>query len=86
MNAEAESGVNAPLIEPYPSLFKISNDSSITREYFAIAPMVDVTDKYFRYFMRLMTRHAILYTEMLNENAVIHACQGRDRLLSFSEN
>ena len=57
----------------------------IKREYFSIAPMVDVSDKYFRYFMRLLTKHAFLYTEMLNENAVINACQGRDRLLAFNE-
>ena len=56
------------------------------REYFAIAPMVDVSDRYFRYFMRLLTKHAFLYTEMYNENAVLHACQGRDRLLAFSDN
>ena len=61
-------------------------DSELRREYFSIAPMVDVSDKYFRYFMRLMTRHAWLYTEMVNENAVLHACQGRERLLSFSPN
>ena len=61
-------------------------NENLRREYFSIAPMVDVSDKYFRYFMRLLTRHAFLYTEMLNENAVLRACQGRDRLLSFSEN
>jgi tRNA-dihydrouridine synthase A len=43
------------------------------REYFSIAPMVDVTDTYFRYMIRHMTKHAWLYTEMINENAVIHA-------------
>lgn len=46
----------------------------LKREYFAIAPMVDVSDKYFRHFMRLLTKHSFLYTEMLNEHAVIHAC------------
>ena len=59
-------------------------DSSLRREYFSIAPMVDVSDNYFRYFMRLLTRHAFLYTEMLNEGAVEHAYL--DRLLSFTEN
>ena len=61
-------------------------DNNMRREYFSIAPMVDVSDKYFRYFMRKITKYAWLYTEMVNENAVLHACQGRDRLLSFSEN
>lgn len=49
-------------------------NDKLGREYFAIAPMVDVSDKYFRYFMRLLTKHAWLYTEMVNENAVLHAC------------
>ncbi len=70
--------------EPYASKYMVND--KLGREYFAIAPMVDVSDKYFRYFMRLLTKHAWLYTEMVNENAVLHACQGRDRLLSFSDN
>lgn len=58
--------------EPYSSKFMVNSD--LNREYFAVAPMVDVSDKYFRYFMRLLTKHAWLYTEMVNENAVLHAC------------
>lgn len=41
-------------------------------ERISIAPMVDVTDNYFRFFMRYLTKHAFLYTEMLNEHAIIH--------------
>ena len=33
--------------------------------------MVDVTDTYFRFLVRLMTRNAVVYTEMINENAVL---------------
>ena len=76
---KTESSVN-----PYLSKYMV--DEHMKREYFAIAPMVDVSDKYFRYFMRLLTKHSFLYTEMLNEHAVLHACQGRERLLSFSDN
>ena len=53
------------------------------REYFAIAPMVDFTDRHFRFFMRLLSKKCFLYTEMLNEHAIIYAKNGRDRLLSF---
>ena len=49
-------------------------NDELRREYFAIAPMVDVSDKYFRHLMRLMSKRAWLYTEMVNENAVLHAC------------
>ena len=72
-------------VKPYTSKFLV-NDQGLKREYFSIAPMVDVSDNYFRYFMRLMTKHAFLYTEMINENAILHACQGRERLLAFSQN
>ena len=42
------------------------------KERIGIAPMVDVTDNYFRHFTRSLTKHAFLYTEMLNEHAILH--------------
>lgn len=56
------------------------------RELFAIAPMVDISDRHFRYFMRLLSKRCFLYTEMLNEHAILYASKGRDSLLSFSPN
>ena len=38
----------------------------------SIAPMMDRTDLYFRNFMRLITQHTLLYTEMIHANAIIH--------------
>ncbi|WP_029660141.1 tRNA dihydrouridine(20/20a) synthase DusA [Aliihoeflea sp. 2WW] len=49
---------------------------------FAIAPMMDWTDRHCRYFHRQMTRHALLYTEMVVADAVIHG--NRERLLGFA--
>src|SRR5664280_3744958 len=48
---------------------------------FAVAPMMDWTDRHCRFFHRLMTRRARLYTEMLTTGAVIHG--DRARLLGF---
>src|SRR5215475_1228808 len=48
---------------------------------FAVAPMMDWTDRHCRYFHRLMTRRALLYTEMLTTGAVLHG--DRTRLLRF---
>jgi tRNA-dihydrouridine synthase A len=48
---------------------------------FAIAPMMDWTDRHCRVFHRMMTRHARLYTEMLTTGAVIRG--DRRRLLGF---
>ncbi|HEX7965927.1 MAG TPA: tRNA dihydrouridine(20/20a) synthase DusA [Gammaproteobacteria bacterium] len=37
-----------------------------------VAPMMDYTDRHFRYFIRLMSRHTRLYTEMLTTGALLH--------------
>jgi len=48
---------------------------------FAIAPMMDWTDRHCRVFHRLMTRRARLYTEMLTTGAILRG--DRRRLLGF---
>ncbi len=45
--------------------------------------MMDWTDRHCRFFHRLMTSHAMLYTEMVTADAVIHG--DRDYLIGFSE-
>lgn len=45
--------------------------------------MMDWTDRHCRYLHRLMTRHTLLYTEMVTAPAIIHG--DRDRLLGFHE-
>jgi tRNA-dihydrouridine synthase A len=47
-----------------------------------IAPMMDWTDRHCRAFHRVLARRALLYTEMLTADAVIHG--DRERLLGFS--
>jgi tRNA-dihydrouridine synthase A len=48
---------------------------------FCVAPMMEWTDRHCRFFHRLLTRRARLYTEMLGTGAVIHG--DRARLLAF---
>lgn len=48
---------------------------------FSIAPMMDWTDRHCRFFHRILTRRARLYTEMLTTGAVLHG--DRERLLGF---
>ncbi len=43
--------------------------------------MMERTDRFCRYFLRLITRHTLLYTEMLTSAAVVHGERGR--LLAF---
>lgn len=38
----------------------------------AVAPMLDWTDRHYRYFARHITRHTWLYTEMVTTGALIH--------------
>jgi tRNA-dihydrouridine synthase A len=53
-----------------------------TRPYrFSVAPMMEWTDRHCRFFHRLLTRRALLYTEMLTTGAVLHG--DRARLLRF---
>ena len=48
---------------------------------FAIAPMMEWTDRHCRYFHRLLTHRALLYTEMISTGAVLFG--DRARLLGF---
>jgi tRNA-dihydrouridine synthase A len=47
------------------------------RPRLSVAPMMDWTDRHCRYFHRLLTRHALLYTEMVTTGALIHGDQPR---------
>ncbi|AHA28089.1 tRNA dihydrouridine(20/20a) synthase DusA [Candidatus Liberibacter americanus] len=59
------------------------NDSScLLQKVFAVAPMVDWTDRHYRFLARLLTKNALLYTEMIVDNAIIHG--DKQNLLSFS--
>ena len=48
----------------------------------SVAPMMDCTDRHHRWLMRQISRHALLYTEMVTMHAVLHA--DREHLLGFS--
>ena len=39
---------------------------------FSVAPMMDRKDRHERYFLRTITSEALLYTEMIHANAVLH--------------
>ncbi len=60
-----------------------SRMKSLTKQdiRFSTAPMMEWTDRHCRFFHRLMSRRARLYTEMLTTGAVIFG--DRDRLLGF---
>lgn len=52
---------------------------------FSVAPMLDWTDRHCRYFHRLLSKNALLYTEMVNVNAIIHGDTARHLDFDASE-
>jgi len=50
---------------------------------FAIAPMMDWTDRHCRFLHRQLSRNALLYTEMVVADGIIHG--DRERLLGYHE-
>jgi tRNA-dihydrouridine synthase A len=51
---------------------------------FSVAPMMDWTDRHCRALHRLLTRRALLFTEMVTSAAIVHG--DRERLLGFAPN
>ena len=47
----------------------------------SVAPMMDVTDRHFRYMLRQLSRRTLLYTEMITTAAILRG--DRDRLLAY---
>ena len=54
---------------------KISHPANPWR--LSVAPMMDWTDHHCRYLHRLLSRHTLLYTEMVTTGALIHGDVGR---------
>jgi len=52
---------------------------------FSIAPMMDWTDRHCRYFHRLLTKRALLYTEMVVADALIYGDVARHLKFDVSE-
>lgn len=44
---------------------------------FSVAPMMDWTDRHCRFFLRLLSQHALLYTEMVTTGALLHGDRAR---------
>ena len=48
-----------------------------------VAPMMQYTDKHDRYFLRLISKNVVLFTEMIPTNAIIHG--DKKKLLEYSK-
>ena len=52
------------------------NQQVISRR-FSVAPMMDWTDRHCRFFLRQLSKHALLYTEMVTTGALLHGDSAR---------
>ncbi len=64
------------------ALNKLDSPPMLNR-LFSVAPMLDWTDRHCRYFYRLLSKRALLYTEMVTTGAIIHG--NRHRILQFDK-
>ncbi len=65
----------APLSPPIdPATTGLAAEPAIGANRFNVAPMLDYTDRHFRVLMRQITRHSLLYSEMVVAQA-LHHCQ-----------
>ncbi|WP_274381483.1 tRNA dihydrouridine(20/20a) synthase DusA [Eikenella glucosivorans] len=49
-----------------------TTDPSLPARRLSVAPMLDWTDRHYRFLARQISRHAWLYTEMIHAGAIIH--------------
>jgi len=52
--------------------YKPENTRPEPSRRFSVAPMMDWTDRHCRYFLRLLSQHTLLYTEMVTTGALLH--------------
>jgi len=57
-------------------------DKNIINRKISVAPMMDCTDRHDRFFLRLMSKNVMLYSEMVATKSAIHG--DRKKILSFS--
>ena len=55
--------------------------SSLPSRRLSVAPMLDWTDRHYRFMARQITRNAWLYSEMVNSGAVVYG--DKDRFFEF---
>lgn len=56
--------------------------TSLPDHRICIAPMLDWSDRHYRYFVRLLSEKTFLYTEMVTTGAILHA---GDRFLQYND-
>lgn len=68
-----------------PSRIQAGRSTKPLNRRFCTAPMMEWSDRHCRYFWRLMSKEAVVYTEMVTTGALIHGDGGPSRFLNFHE-
>lgn len=72
-----------PPASPPPSTMptsRVESGPACPKETLSIAPMMAYTNRHFRYFMRLMTKRTVLYSEMVVANAMANQRDNFEKL------
>lgn len=67
---------------PVKTASKPETTADTLNRRFTVAPMMDWTDRHCRYFHRILSKEAVLYTEMVTTGALTHA--DPDRFLRYN--
>ena len=70
--ARSQIGVATGQIKLRSKVEKNQSNQHYSSGRLSVAPMMDWTDRHCRYFHRLLSRHALLYTEMVTTGALLH--------------
>lgn len=68
----AAIGTETPSQMPPESATKPATARAEPSRRFSVAPMMDWTDRHCRFFLRLLSKHTLLYTEMVTTGALLH--------------
>jgi hypothetical protein len=67
-----------PLAPRVSASYSAAAPQSVPDDLFSVAPMMDYTDRHFRYLLRLVSKRATLYTEMVRFQNLSIQCKYRN--------
>jgi tRNA-dihydrouridine synthase A len=73
---------SAPPVQISLMLVNTATTKILSRR-FSVAPMMDWTDRHCRFFLRLLSKNSLLYTEMVTTGAILHG--DHERFLRHNE-
>jgi tRNA-dihydrouridine synthase A len=82
-----EDGASPRRSHPHPPVASTRWDSGgvIDSHRISVAPMLECTDTHFRRVCRLLSRRAHLWTEMVNQDAIVHSWRTKPEMLAYGD-